>query len=189
MNTRETCVVFEPDATILAVVDVARANHWKEVQRIKRGERRLEEVIYECADGETIVRGIDDHFVVIVFASITGPNRDEVEKKLRAAGRALDDTTLFRWAKSDDAAERSFALRAFAAISTETADPGVVALYTEALEDHEPQVRSALIESVGRTAWKELWPVVEELAASGASDAKALKESYERNLGPNPTAT
>jgi hypothetical protein len=57
------------------------------------------------------------------------------------------------------------------------------------LKDHDLQVRSALIESVGRAAWKELWPVVEELAASGDPDARILKESYERHLGRNPAAT
>jgi hypothetical protein len=178
MSEPEVCVVFEPDATILAVVDVARANRWKEAQRIARGERRLEEVIYELPDGKTVVRGIDDHFVAVVLAAITGPQSEEAERTLRAAGRAVDDTTLWQWAESKDPKERAFALRAFAATSRETVDARVVALYTRALKDQSAEVRKALLEAVGRAAWPELWPLVDALDESGTADAKALLQSY-----------
>jgi hypothetical protein len=178
----KTRVVFRPPATILAVVDVADANDWREAEHFRRAERRNEEIIYELPDGETVVRGIDDQFVAVVFASITGPKRDEAEKTLRAAGRAVEDPALWQWTESADPKERSFALRAFAATSDKIANPRVVALYTKAIKDETPEVRAALLESVGRAAWLELWPVVDELAKSGTAEAAALKESYEIHL-------
>jgi len=182
MSEPKTHVVFRPPATILAVVDVADANDWREAQHFRRAERRNEEIIYELPDGETVVRGIDDQFVAVVFASVTGPKRDEAEKTLRAAGRAVEDATLWQWTESDDPKQRSFALRAFAAMSDKTANPRVVALYTKALKDENPEVRAALVESVGRAAWPELWPVVDELAKSGTADAAVLKDGYEIHL-------
>jgi hypothetical protein len=182
MGEPETLIVFRPPATILAVDDVADAHGWKEVEHFERAERRNEEVIYELPDSETIVRGIDDQFVAVVYASITGPNRELAERTLRAAGRALDDATLWQWAESAEPKERSFVLRAFAAISDKVADPRVVALYTKAVKDEHPEVRAALIEAVGRAAWPELWPVVDELAGAGTAEAAVLKQSYEKHI-------
>lgn len=182
MSEPKSHVVFRPPATILAVVDVADANDWREAQHFRRAERQSEEIIYELSDGETVVRGIDDQFVAVVFASITGPKKDEAEKTLRAAGRAVENAILWQWTESADPKERGFALRAFAATSGKTVDPRVVALYTKALKDEHPEVRGALLESVGRTAWPELWPVVDELAKSGTAEAALLKESYEKHL-------
>ncbi len=118
----------------------------------------------------------------VVFAAITGPARAEAEQKLRDAGRALEWETLWQWTKSENAKERAFALRAFAATSERTADPRVVALYQAAVADKDPIVREALILSVGRAAWPELWPVVDALAASGDADAMVLQEGYEMYL-------
>jgi hypothetical protein len=182
MSEPKTRVVFRPPATILAVVDVADANNWKEVEHFRRAARRNEEIIYELADGETVVRGIDDQFVAVVFASITGPKKDEAEKALCAAGRSIDDATLWQWTESTNPKERSFALRAFAATSDKTADSRIVALYTKAVKDENPEVRAALVEAVGRAAWPELWPVVDALAKEGTVEAVALKESYDAHL-------
>lgn len=182
MSEPTVSVVFRPRATILAVVDVADANNWREAEHFRRAERVNEEIIYELPDGETVVRGIEDQYVAVVFASITGPNRDQAEKTLRAAGRALEDATLWQWTASADPKERSFALRAFAATSDRTADPRVVTLYTKAIKDEHPEVRAALLESVGRAAWPELWPIVDELAKSGTPEAAVLKEGYEMYL-------
>jgi len=187
MREPESCVVFEPFATLLAVVDVADANMWQEVQYFSRDERRNEEIIYELDDGETVVRGIDDQFVAVVFASVTGPRRVEAEQLLRAAGRAVDDIELWQWARSDDPARRAFALRAVAATSTGSADPRIVSLYTEAVSDGDPVVRAALLESVGRAAWPELWPVVDALASPETAEGTALKDAYEAHL-PRPTS-
>jgi hypothetical protein len=175
-------VVFRPPATILAVVDVADANDWKEAEHFRRSERRNEEIVYELPDGETVVRGIDDQFVAVVFASITGPKRDEAERILRAAGRAMEDAVLWQWAEGAAPQERGFALRALAATSNKKANPRVVALFSNAVKDENPEVRAALVESVGRAAWPELWPVVDELAKSGTPEAAVLKEGYEMHL-------
>lgn len=185
MSEPTISVVFRPRATLLAVVDVADANNWREAEHFRRAERVNEEIIYELPDGETVVRGIEDQYVAVVFASITGPKRAEAEKTLRAAGRALEEATLWQWTASADPKERSYALRAFAATSDRTADPRVVTLYTQAIKDEHPEVRAALLESVGRAAWLELWPVVDELAKSGSPEAAVLKESYEKYL-PRP---
>lgn len=185
MSEPKTRVVFRPPVTMLAVVDVADANDWREAEHFRRAERRNEEIIYELPDGKTVVRGIDDQFVAVVFASVTGPKRDEAEKTLRAAGRALEDAALWQWTASADPKERSFALRAFAATSDKKADPRVVTLYTKAVKDEHPLVRAALLESIGRAAWPQLWPVVDELAKSGTPEAAVLKESYEMHL-PRP---
>jgi len=182
MSDSKGRVVFEPDATILAVDDVAYANGWKEVEHFKRGERRNQEIIFELPDRETIVRGIEDQFVLVVFASITGPNSELAEKTLRDAGRALDDATLWQWTESAEPKERSFALRAFAATSDKAADPRVVTLYSKAVKDEHPEVHAALIEAVGRAAWPELWPVVDELAGAGTAEAAVLKQSYEKHI-------
>jgi hypothetical protein len=182
MSEPKTRVVFRPPATILAIVDVADANEWAEVEHFRRAERRNEEIVYELPDGETVVRGIDDQFVAVVFASITGPKREEAERTLRAAGRAMDDALLWQWAESTVPKERAFALRAFAATSDKTANPRVVALYSNAVKDENPGVRAALLEAVGRAAWPELWPVVDELARSGTAEAAVLKEGYELHL-------
>jgi hypothetical protein len=182
MNDTKIHVVFEPLATLLQVIDVADENGWNEVEHFKRGERQLEELIYELPDVETVVRGIDDHFVIVTFAVITGPARAEVEQKLRAGGRALEEATLWQWTKSEDPEERAFALRAFAAISQKAADPRVVALFQKTLEDSHPDVRKALVQAVGRASWPELWPVVNVLAKSGAPDSVVLQEAYEKYL-------
>lgn len=58
----------------------------------------------------------------------------------------------------------------------------MVALYQEALKDPHPVVRTALVDSVGRAAWSELWPVVDALAASGNAEFKVLREAYEKHL-------
>jgi hypothetical protein len=182
MSDPKTRVVFQPGATILAVVDVADANDWKEAEHFRRGERRNEEIIYELPDGETVVRGIDDQFVAVVFASITGPKRDEAEKTLRMAGRSVEDAVLWQWSESSDPKERTFALRAFAATSDKTANHRVVALYRNAVRDEHPEVRAGLLESVGRAAWLELWPVVEELAKAKSPESETLLRSYEKHL-------
>jgi hypothetical protein len=78
----------------------------------------------------------------------------------------VEDPALWQWTESADPKERSFALRAFAATLDKIANPRVVALYTKAIKDETPEVRAALLESVGRAAWLELWPVVDELAKS-----------------------
>jgi len=182
MSEIKTRVVFRPRSTILAIVDVADANDWTEVEHFRRAEKRNEEIVYELPDGETVVRGIDDQFVAVVFASITGPKQEEAEKTLRAAGRAMDDALLWQWAERGAPEERAFALRAFAATSDKTASSRVVALYSNAVKDGHPEVRAALVEAVGRAAWPELWPVVDELAQSGTAEASVLKEAYERHL-------
>lgn len=178
----ETILVFKPPASLLDVIDVADENGWEEAQRFLRDERRLEEVIYQLPDGETVVRGIDDHFVVIVYAAITGPRRAEAEQKLRSGGRVLDEATLWQWASGKKAEERAFALRAFAATSQKAADPRVVSLYQAAVQDDNPDVRKALVDSVGRAAWPELWPVVDALAKGGDADSKGLQQAYEKHL-------
>lgn len=182
MTEPKTHVVFKAFSTILAVMDVADDHGWEEVQRFKRGERQLEEFVYELPDGETVVRGIVDHFVAITFAVITGPGREDAERKLRSGGNAIDDATLWQWVKSEDPEQRSFALRAFAAISQPVADLRVVDAYQAAVRDPDTKVRQALIDSIGRTAWRELWPVVDELAKSGDETATTLRESYQRHL-------
>ena len=182
MSEPETCVIFRPPATLLAVANVADTLAWKEAEYFRRAEQQNEEIIYELSDGETVVRGIEDQFVAVVFAAITGPKRDEAEQTIRAAGRALEDAVLWQWTESADPAERSFALRAFAATAQETADLRVVALYTRTIKDKNPEVRAALLESVGRAAWPELWPVVDELAESGTPATAVLKRSYEKYL-------
>lgn len=182
MSDTKTHVVFEPLATLLQVIDVADENGWNEVEHFRRGERQLEELIYELPGGETVVRGIDDHFVIVTFAVITGPARTEVEQKLRAGGRALDEATLYSWTKSENFEERAFALRAFAAISQKAADPRVVALYEGALKDDHPEVRKALVLAVGRAAWPELWPVVDALAKSGDDETRVLRQAYEKHF-------
>lgn len=188
MSETKTHVIFKPLASLLEVIDVAEENHWEEVQRFKRGERQLQEVIYELPDGKTVLRGIDDHFVIVTYAVITGPNGAEVEQRLRKGGEALEEATLWQWTQSEDPEERAFALRAFAAISQKTADPRVVALFQRMLEDGHPDVRKALVLSVGRAAWPELWPVVDELAKSGTPEATTLKEGYEIHLPRSGTS-
>lgn len=96
MSEAKIHVVFEPLATLLQVIDVADDNGWNQVEHFRRGERQLEELVYELPDGETVVRGIDDHFVVVTFAAITGPARVDVERKLRAGGRALEEISLWQ---------------------------------------------------------------------------------------------
>lgn len=182
MSETKIHVVFEPLATLLEVIDVADENGWNEVERFQRGERQLQEVIYELPDGETVVRGIDDHFVIVTFAVVTGPAGAEVEQKLRAGGRALDEATLWSWTQSKNFEERAFALRAFAAISQKTADPRVVALFQRTLEDKHPDVRKTLVEAVGRASWPELWPVVNALAESGEPESVVLQQAYEKYL-------
>lgn len=186
MSEPKTRVVFWPRATILAVVDVADANGWTEAEHFRRAERRNEEIVYELPDGKTVVRGIEDQYVSVVFASITGPKRDEAERLLRAAGRAIEDSILWQWAEGTSPKERGFAFRAFAATSDKTANHRVVALYSNAVKDENPEVRTALVESVGRAAWPELWPVVDELAKSGTAEAAVLKEGYEIHI-PRPS--
>ena len=39
-----------------------------------------------------------------------------------------------------------------------------------------------VVRSVGRTAWSELWPVVDELSKSGDSESLALLRAYEKQL-------
>jgi hypothetical protein len=182
MSEIKTHVVFKPLASLLDVIDIAEENRWPEVQRFKRGERQLQEVIYELPDGETVLRGIDDHFVVVTYAVITGPMAAEVEEKLRRGGETLEEATLWQWTTSDDPAERAFALRAFAAISQESASPRIVSLYSDAVADDDPAVRAALIEAVGRAAWPELWPVVDAIAKAETPEAVVLKEGYELHL-------
>jgi hypothetical protein len=182
MSETKTYVVFEPLATLLQVMDVADENGWTVAQHFRRGERQLEELVYELPDGETVVRGIDDHFVVVTLAVIIGPSSAKVEQKLRAGGRALSEATLWQWAKSKDHEERAFALRAFAATSEKMANPKVVDLYHDAVADQHPEVRKALIDSVGRAAWPELRPVVDKLAEAGDSDSMVLKRSYEQHF-------
>lgn len=182
MSEAKIHVIFEPFATLLQVIDVAAENDWKQVKHFKRGEKQLEELVYELPDGEAVVRGIDDHFVIITLAVITGPARAKVEQKLRSGGRALEETVLWQWARSEPPEERAFAIRAFAAMSQKAAAPRVVALYQEALKDAHPIVRKALVDSVGRAAWRELWPAVDALAASGDHDAMVLKQGYEKYL-------
>jgi hypothetical protein len=182
MSEAKIHVVFEPLSTLLQVIDVADDNGWRQVEHFKRGERQVEELVFELPDGDTVVRGIDDHFVVVTFAAITGPARHEVEKKLRSGGRALTEATLWQWTESNDPNERAFALRAFAATSQKAADPRVVALYQAALDDPRPEVRTALVESVGRAAWRELWPVVDAIAKTGDAESKTLQEAYEEHF-------
>jgi len=178
-------VVFKPRSSLLDIIDVADARGWTEAQRFARGARQLEEVIYELPDGDTVVRGIDDHFMVVVFASITGPNRTEAEHELRSGGAALAEETLWNWAEGGSPQERSFSLRALAAISEKTADSRVVDLYTKALGNQHPDVRKALIEAVGRAAWSELWPVVDELNKARSPESETLRRAYEAHL-PRP---
>jgi hypothetical protein len=185
MSEAKIHVIFEPLATLLQVIDVADENNWNQVEHFRRSEKQLEELVYELPDGETVVRGIDDHFVVVTFAVIRGPARAEVEQKLRAGGRAIEENSLWQWAESSNPEERAFALRAFAAISQKTADSRVVSLYRAALKDTHPQVRKALIDAVGRAAWPELWPVVDALAASGDADSRVLRDAYQAHL-PRP---
>lgn len=182
MTQTTTIVVFKPRSSLLDIIDVADTNGWTEAQRFPREERQLEEVIYELTDGETVVRGIDDHFVIVVFASIAGPKSAEVEGQLRSSGNALDESTLWNWASTGTPQQRGFALRAFAATSEKDADPRVVELYTKALKDEHPDVRQALVDSVGRTAWQELWPVVDELSKAKAPGAEALLRAYEQHI-------
>jgi hypothetical protein len=51
-----------------------------------------------------------------------------------------------------------------------------------AIADGHSVVRKALVDSVGRAAWPELWPVVDALAASGDADSKVLQQAYEKHL-------
>jgi hypothetical protein len=185
MSETKIHIVFKPLASLLDVIDVAHENQWNEVQRFKREERQLQEVVYELPDGETVLRGIDDHFVIVTYAVVTGPRSSEVEQKLRRGGETLEEATLWQWTQSQDPEERAFALRAFAAISQKAADPQFVALYGSALKDDTEVVRNALVDSVGRAAWPELWPIVDTLARTGTSAAKALQEAYAKHL-PKP---
>jgi hypothetical protein len=183
MDEEKIRLVFGPSATIMSVVDIAWGNGWKEVKRFRRSERQLEEVIFEL-EGKTSVRGITDHFVGVVFASIDGPQREYAAEKLRQSEDYVDRETLWQWAKEGTPAQQSFALRAFAATSGSSASPipEIVALYEQAFESENAQVRKALIEAVGRVAWSVLWPLVDKLAASQQQDALDLKVAYGKHL-------
>jgi hypothetical protein len=188
VDALEAVVVFRPQSSLLDVIDVADADGWVEAARFLRGERQLEEVVYELPDGDTVVRGIDDHFVVVTFAAISGPGRETAERRLRDSGDSLDDATLWRWTVSEDPAERGYALRAFAATSTRTADPRVVALYSAALADRHPTVRRALLDAVGRAAWAALWPVVEQLGPEDPAPHGAYETWLPRTAPPGGAA-
>ncbi len=163
---RSTQTLTARRATI-SVVRVARAHQWRHVQRILPAERRLYEEIYEVPATGTVVRVIDDHFVQIIFVAIQGNGGDEVEAILHREIETLDKAAIDALLTSEKPKDRATGIRILAAIAPDTADPKTVEAFSKAAKDPSPEVFKALVDAVSRTAWPELWPIVEELARSG----------------------
>jgi len=176
-DRNETLVVLKPPRATISVVRTARAHKWRHVQRIDPGERRLYEEIFEVSDTGTVVRVIDDHFVQIVFVALTGDGREQAESILRAEIETLDDAAIDGLLTSDQAEQRATGVRILGAIAPDTADRRTLDAFTRAAADRSAEVLDALIAAVGRAAWPELWPVVDEIATRNA-EAEELAKAY-----------
>ena len=182
----ETLVVLKPPHATISVIKVAERHHWRYRQQILPAERRLYQEIYEVPSSGTIVRIIDDHFVMIIFVVLEGPGRAEVEALIRQEVETLDDKSIASLVASNKPKDRATGLRILGAIAPDVADPNTVKVFSEAAKDKTPEVVAALMDAVSRAAWPELWPVIEELAKAGTPEAKELYESAVKQL-PRPS--
>jgi hypothetical protein len=173
----ETIIVLKPPHATISVIKVAEKHHWRYRQQILPAERRLYEEIYEVPSSGTIVRIIDDHFVMIVFVALEGPGRSEVEAIIRQEVETLDDKSIAVLLKSNKPKDRATGLRILGAIAPDVADPNTVKVFSEAAKDRAPEVVAALMDAVSRASWPELWPVIEELAKADTPEAKVLYET------------
>jgi hypothetical protein len=185
MPKNETLVVLKPPRATIDVVRAARKNNWRHVKRIDPGERRFYEEIYEVPDTGTVVRVIDDHFVQIIYVALQGEGRQQVESTLRKQVETLEDTAIDALLKSQNPKDRATGIRILGAIAPDIADNRITEAFSKALEDKSPEVFKALIAAVGRAAWPELWPIVDDLAKTGKPEAEDLQKAYERHI-PRP---
>jgi hypothetical protein len=178
----ETLVVLKPPRATIDVVEVAKQNHWRHIQRILPGNRRFYEEIYQVTASNTVVRVIDDAAVQIIFVALQGEGRKEVESKLRREIETLDEAAILALLDSKNPKDRATGLRILGAVAPDRADMKTVAAFAKAAKDGAPGVFKALIAAVGRAAWPELWPIVDELAKSKEPEAKELKSAYEAHI-------
>src|SRR6266571_7431760 len=183
----ESYVILHPDRATIDVVEVAEQNSWRHAQTFQPAEKRLYEEIYEVPGDNTVVRVIDDHFVQVVFVVSRGQSREKAAALVLSSVESLDEATLWRWLGSDKPRERAYAIRALAAISPNEADSRWVEAFKRAACDKTPEARRGLIGALGRAAWPELWPIVDELDRSETDgelreEVRVLRESYGRHI-------
>jgi NTP pyrophosphatase (non-canonical NTP hydrolase) len=182
MRKDEILVVLKPPRATIDVVRVAGRRRWNHRQRILPTERRLYEEIYEVAETGTIVRVIDDHFMQIIFVALQGNGRDVVESVLRKEIETLDDAAIEALLRSEKPKDRATGIRVLAAIAPDTAEPKIVKAFAKAAKDPALEVFQALVEAVGRAAWPELWPVLDELVKTGKAEAEDLKNAARAHI-------
>lgn len=178
-QANETIVVLKPPRATIDVVRAARKNGWRHQQRIDPTEQRLYEEIYTVPGTDTVVRVIDDHFVQIIYVALQGKDRDAVETSLRQQVETLDDAAVDALVGSTIPKERAIGIRILGAVAGDTADPRTVEVFKKATRDTAPEVFKALTAAVGRAAWSELWPVVDELVKTGKPEASDLQKAYQ----------
>ena len=183
MPPDETFVIFPRRRATVSGVDVAEENGWQHAQTIHPAEKRLYEEIYRTDDG-TVIRIIDDHFVMVVFAAITGESRRQVATILRDALNAFDEETIWQRTESSGPDVRAHAVRALAAICPDHSDARWVEAFSKATRDSSPKVRSATADALARAAWPELWPVLDDFVnnekdADVKREAEEVRASYE----------
>jgi len=187
MPTDEILIVFPPARATVSGVDVAIEQGWRHAQTIDRAEKRFYEEIYRVDDGGTVVRFIDDHFVMVVFAAVTGPDREKAAAIIQKSLGGLDFDGLVRWLSSPEERRRAHAIRGLGAICPNQADPRWVDAFEKAVHDPSVQVRLALADSLARAAWPELWPVLDDFARDEKDDSvraeiQQVREAYAANL-------
>jgi len=114
-----------------------------------------------------LVRIFDDPALHVVQLMVTGPDRDDVAARLRAVIPTFapeDMPGLFAAVESRDHLVRLLGL--LAALSPETADPALVALYREGFGHADALVRMSAVLDASVPGWPELRPDIERLAVA-----------------------
>lgn len=128
---------------------------------------------WQAAPDQTQLHLVDDAFLGLRYLVATGASAGATVQQLRAAvgGVDLQDTATALRDPATRGAARANALRQLAVLVPPAYDDAVMHLLADGLQDADPAVRAAALQSIAALGWPELLPLVHAVVLADASDA------------------
>jgi len=182
MSDTEILLILRPFGSFSTVNDFSIREGWQHADSFERTDTQFMEEIWEVDNDAAVVRYIDDHFVSAIYLCVTGDQRERVAQHIVKNLDIMPMEELWQDARFGKKKNLGQAVRFLSAIIDEY-NPDFAKILDEAADHEDPEVRDAVLLSIGRAAWPELWPVVrrryeKEKTPVVKSQAEALFESY-----------
>lgn len=144
---------------------LARDAGWEIHSISEETETKPYQIIWVTGDGKSIVRFINDFMIEVPYAYIESEDAALIVRNINQFVDVYSNDDIRRMADSATTAEEHhLAVRLMALIAPPAFDQAFFDFFRKSLTFPEPSVRHKAILAIGYVGWKELFPVLEQLA-------------------------